>query len=143
MFELVRGLRASRVVIGSGRDEVCVTAGDALAERLRLARTVDVGRVTWPGEAASWLKHTERMVSEADAWVLLDHLGGTAQVLHRLAARPGWRPDRTVVWSALARPLLLTLFRPGTLDGLRGTRVDGSIWQVRHGHVHPLDKEHR
>ena len=130
---LGRLLGIRRTAIGSGRDPISVSSADLLAQSLHDSG-VDVTRVDWPVEAASWLRPARRLcASGTDGWVVLDHLAGAAQILRRLIEQDTWRADRTIVWSALRRPLLVEVVGRADLEGLRGVTPDGELWQIRDG----------
>src|SRR5262245_30078121 len=92
--------RAVLVNVGHGRDE---------DSRRRVASFLDawdgeVGAVvSWPADAASWLRPARRFTAGApDAWVVADTATGWAGFGRRVAENPLWEPARTVGFAGLA-----------------------------------------
>src|SRR4051812_39956353 len=85
------------VNVGHGRDE---------DSRRQAATFVDAWDgeigvvVSWPAEAASWLRPARRFAAGApDAWVVADTATGWAGFGRRLAENPSWEPARTVAFA--------------------------------------------
>lgn len=98
--------------------------------------------VSWPADAASWLRPARRLAAGApDAWVVADTAAGWTGFGRRLA-ETSWEPARTVAFAGLADPsLALVAGRPAT-DGMCGAFTDGGLWRFAGGLLH-VDEEIR
>jgi CelD/BcsL family acetyltransferase involved in cellulose biosynthesis len=112
--------RARHVVIGTAADPVSRADGARIASAWG---GLVLATVTWPEQAASWLRQARRFATpDPDVWVVSATPAGWAGLTRRLLASTSWSPHRTVVTSALdGYPLA----------GLRGTRADGTTWENR------------
>lgn len=131
VLRLLEGDGARLVNVGHGRSPAAVRAARAFQE----AWTGEIGAVvSWPVQAASWLRPATRLAAGApDAWVIADTAAGWAGPGRRLAATGTWRPTATIAFASLADPGLPALAgRPAT-DGLRGATADGGVWIVDDG----------
>ena len=86
LMTLLRAAGARRIAIGHGRH--CTSIAEAAA--INAAWTGIGGAVeqtvSWPVDAASWLRPARRLVAGApDAWVIADNPAGWAQLATRLA----------------------------------------------------------
>jgi hypothetical protein len=103
------------------------------------APAIEVVRVDWPAQAASWLRPARRLTApDIELCIVLDNLAGSAQILRRLAEQPGWHVGNIITWSAIRRPALLTLFQAERLDGLRGTTATGETWTLYSDRFHDV-----
>jgi hypothetical protein len=126
--------RASRIAIGHGRHPGSVAAAEALAAVWVQSGGTVAGSVSYPADAASWLRPARRLASlDPDAWVIADNPAGLAQLSRRLVGQPGWAPGRTFAFFSAASADLIPLAGPGTLTGLAGVTADGGSWHVRSG----------
>lgn len=132
---LVRLLRAAGVrtiTIGHGRHCTSIAAAAAInATWTGPGEHVDQ-IVSWPQDAASWLRPARRFVAgECDAWVIADTPAGFAQLSRRLAHEKRWSPPQTFGFASLASPDLIAL--TGTLlSGMTGATSSGGFWFIRH-----------
>jgi hypothetical protein len=93
-LDLLRGMDATLVAVGHGRDESSVAAANAFLARWdgEIAVVVD-----WPATAASWLRPAQRLIAaEPDAWMIADTAAGWEPVARRLRESAAWDPMRTV-----------------------------------------------
>ncbi|WP_134047711.1 hypothetical protein [Mycobacteroides franklinii] len=88
------------------------------------------GLVTWPAQAASWLRPARALVADpVDAWVIADTPAGFAQLARRLAGERCWSPRRTYGFASLASSDLIELV--GTdLSGVVGATATGGSWTI-------------
>lgn len=126
--------RAVLVNVGHGRDAASRWQAAAFLD----AWVGEVGEVvSWPAEAASWLRPARRFASGApDAWVVADTASGWAGFGRRLAANPAWDAARTVAFAGLADPSLPLLAGRSATDGLCGPGADGGLWRFAGGLLH-------
>lgn len=122
--------RPPAVVVGHGRD------GAHLAEAFVAAwegTVLDV--VSWPEEAASWLRQARRFTAGApDAWVVAGAPRGWAGMSERLRRSTDWDPARTYGFASTAGAVALT--PPGTLEGMRGADRNGQAWRIGRNLIH-------
>jgi hypothetical protein len=123
--------RTEVLAVGHSRDEASREAAHAVAD----AWTARGGRVltvvSWPEEAASWLRPATRLTTpQPDAWVMAAALVGFAQLARRLRHSTDWDPARSFAFASLQDSRLPDLAGPGVLDGLRGAIADGGNWDV-------------
>ncbi len=120
----MRARRPRTIVIGHGRDAAPVAEAFA---RAWPGIVLDV--VSWPEEAASWLRQARRFTAgEPDAWVVAGAPRGWAGMSERLRRSTGWDPARTYGFAATAGAVALA--PPGTLEGMRGADHDGNTWRI-------------
>jgi len=127
---LLRAAGARRIAIGHGRH--CTSIAEAAA--INAAWTGIGGAVeqtvSWPVDAASWLRPARRLVAGApDAWVIADNPAGWAQLATRLAEHPVWSPKRAFGCAALGNPVLLDLVGDALTD-MTGAAADGGYWRI-------------
>jgi hypothetical protein len=134
LVQLLQAAGAGSVAIGHGRHPASIAAIGALTAAWAQAGGVVLGAVSYPADAASWLRPARRLASlDPDAWVIADNPAGLAQLSRRLAGQPGWAPDRTFAFASAASPDLITLAGPGTLTGLTGATAGGDWWRAGSG----------
>jgi hypothetical protein len=130
---------ARAVVIGRGRTPA---AERAVAEFCRRwdgpARTV-LSIVTWPEEAASWLRQARRFTEpDPDLWVMAGPPAGWAQMTRRLLWSTPWRPERTIAFAAVGSEPAIGLVRAANLEGLAGATAGGGTWAVQAGQLRAM-----
>lgn len=124
------------VNVGHGRSAASADRARAFVEAWE-----DVGGhvgavVSWPEEAASWLRPACRLVAgHPDLWVVADEPEGWKGMGPRLVATGVWRPGRTVAFAGLAVPDLPALAGEEATEGMRGARADGKLWLVYDGRL--------
>jgi hypothetical protein len=92
--------------------------------------------VTWPEEAASWLRQATRFAAaNPDLWVMAGPPGGWAQMTRRLLWSTSWEPGRTIAFAALGTERAVGLVGAGNLPGLTGATAWGGTWAVRDGQL--------
>ena len=93
--------------------------------------------VTWPEQAASWLRQATRFAAaDPDLWVMAGAPVGWAQMTRRLLWSTSWEPGRTIAFAALGTSHAIGLVGAGNLPGLAGATADGGTWTVRDGQLH-------
>ncbi|MBM7769800.1 hypothetical protein JOD54_000004 [Actinokineospora baliensis] len=131
VLALARQLGGGLVNVGHGRDPESAAAAAAFVAAWEGAVGVVV---SWPSEAASWLRQACRFAGGCpDLWVIADNGGDWVGMGRRLAALPQWRPHRTVAFSGLALPSLPSAV--GDVEGLCGAGPDGSRWSFFDGEL--------
>ncbi|WP_067168688.1 hypothetical protein [Microtetraspora niveoalba] len=130
--------RTEVVTLGHGRDAASTAAAEAFARAWHARGGQILAVVTWPEEAASWLRPATRFVAgDPDAWVVAGAALGWAQMSRRLRHSTAWDPARTFAFASIGGIETVRLAGPGTLDGLRGARADGGTWRIgRHSITH-------
>lgn len=101
LADLLRRLAGRRTLaIGHGRDRASTAAAHALAAAWP-GEVVAV--VSWPEQAASWLRPARRLTEHApDAWVVAGSAPGWAGMRERLLRSTDWEPERTYAFTSLA-----------------------------------------
>ncbi|MFE3199976.1 hypothetical protein [Embleya sp. NPDC059237] len=101
LADLLRKLAGRRTLaIGHGRDRASTAAAHALAAAWP-GEVVSV--VSWPEQAASWLRPALRLTAQApDAWVVAGAARGWAGMRERLLRSTDWDPERTYGFASLA-----------------------------------------
>jgi hypothetical protein len=136
MAELARRRDAGTIAIGRGRAARSATAAAAFARRWEAEGRIVLDIVTWPEEAASWLRQATRFAAaDPDLWVMAGPAGGWAQVTRRLLWSTPWQPGRTIAFAALGTPPAIGLVGAHNLPGLTGATADGRTWAVRDGRL--------
>lgn len=133
LLQLLRAANADTIAVGHGRHPASVRAGDAIAA----AWTRDAGTVqsvvSWPADAASWLRPACRLTAaNPDAVVVADTAAGFSQLARRLASQAGWSANRTLGFASLANADLIALTGT-TLTGMTGATTTGNSWLIGHG----------
>jgi hypothetical protein len=110
LLRLLRAARVRTITIGHGRHCTSIAAAAAInAEWTGPDEHVEQ-IVSWPQEAASWLRPARRIVAgECDAWVIADTPAGFAQLSRRLAHEKRWSAPHTFGFASLASPDLVAL----------------------------------
>ena len=145
LLRLLRGMRPRpvSVVIGTAADPVSRANGTRIAEAwVADGSGLVLTTVVWPETAASWLRHARRFATPApDAWIVTGTLPGWVGMGRRLVHSTDWSPRRTVATAALAVPEVIAAGGIGTFDGLRGTHIDGRVWEIQRTLIvdHPPD----
>ena len=91
--ELALGRDARTVTIGRGRSAAATEAASAFARRWEDQGRIVLDVVTWPEEAASWLRQATRFAAgHPDLWIMAGPPGGWAQMTAGCCGRrPGSR----------------------------------------------------
>jgi hypothetical protein len=93
--------------------------------------------VTWPEDAASWLRQAVRFAAaNPDLWVMTGPHGGWAQMTRRLLWSTSWQPERTIAFADIGTSLAIGLVGAANLSGLSGATVDGDTRAVGGGQLH-------
>jgi hypothetical protein len=92
--------------------------------------------VTWPEEAASWLRQATRFAAaDPDLWVMAGAPPGWAQMTRRLLWSTPWQPGRTIAFAALGTQRAIELVGAHNLEALAGATSDGGTWTVCNGSI--------
>jgi hypothetical protein len=136
MAELALRRGARTVTIGHGRSAVAAGAAAAVSRRFQDQGRIVLDVVTWPEQAASWLRQATRFAaSNPDLWVMAGPPGGWAQMTRRLLWSTPWDPSRTIAFAVLGTERAVGLVGAGNLSGLTGATGQGGTWAVRSGRV--------
>ncbi len=134
MMELALGRGARHVAVGRGRCAAAATAVTAFARSWEASGGTVLDVVTWPEEAASWLRQAARFAAaDPDLWVMAGAPRGWAQMTRRLLWSTPWRPERTLAFASLGTQPVIDLVGAHDLEGLAGTTAGGGTWTVRNG----------
>jgi pimeloyl-ACP methyl ester carboxylesterase len=137
MAELALHRGARSIAIGRGRSAGATAAAAAFARRWESTGGIVLDVVTWPEQAASWLRQATRFAAaDPDLWVMAGPPGGWAQMTRRLLWSTSWEPARTIAFAALGTDHASGLVGAGNLPGLAGATADGGTWTVRDGQLH-------
>lgn len=130
--------RIETVTVGHGRDAASTAAARFFAHTWLARGGQILTVVTWPEEAASWLRQAARFAAgDPDAWVVAGAALGWAQMSRRLRHSTTWDPARTFAFASIGTAETVRLAGPGTLDGMRGAAADGGTWRIsRHSITH-------
>jgi len=132
---LCRGAR--RVAIGHGRSAPTARVVAAFTRRWEASGGTVLDVVTWPEEAASWLRQATRFAAaDPDLWVMAGAPLGWAQMTRRLLWSTPWQPERTLAFAVLGTKRAIELVGAYNLQGLAGATSDGGTWTVRDGSIH-------
>jgi hypothetical protein len=143
MTELALGRGARSVAIGRGRS-AAAGAVTAFARRWEAGGATVLTVVTWPEEAASWLRQATRFAAaDPDLWIMAGTARGWAQMTRRLLWSTPWQPGRTLAFAALGTQHAIGLVGAHNLQGLAGATADGGTWTVGNGSIQvaPPDRE--
>jgi hypothetical protein len=136
MAELARRRDARTIAIGRGRSAPAAATAAAFARRWEAGGRIVLDIVTWPEEAASWLRQATRFAAaDPDLWVMTGPAGGWAQMTRRLLWSTPWQPGRTIAFADLGTWPAVGLVGAHNLDGLTGATADGRTWAVRDGQL--------
>lgn len=139
MTELALRRNAGTIAIGHGRSTAAAGTAAAFARRWESCGRIVLDVVTWPEEAASWLRQATRFAAaDPDLWVMAGPPGGWAQMTRRLLWSTPWQPGRTIAFAALGTEHAIALVGADNLPGLVGANGSGGIWTVRDGRVEQL-----
>jgi hypothetical protein len=136
MVELALCRHARIVAIGSGRSPAAVEATAAFVGRWEGTGGIVLDAVTWPEDAASWLRQAIRFAAaDPDLWVMTGPPHGWAQMTRRLLWSTSWRPERSIAFAMIGVPLAIGLVGGDNLPGLAGATSTGGTWAVRDGQI--------
>ena len=144
MTELALSRGARTVAIGHGRSAAAAAAAAVFARRWEASGATVLTVVTWPEEAASWLRQATRFAAaDPDLWIMAGAPRGWAQMTRRLLWSTAWQPGRTLAFAALGTQRAIGLVGAHNLQGLAGATADGGTWTVCNGSVQvaPRDSE--
>ena len=131
---LRRGARS--VAIGRGRSAGAAAAVTEFARRWEAGGGTVLTVVTWPEEAASWLRQATRLTAaDPDLWIMAGPPRGWAQMARRLLWSTPWQPGRTLAFAALGTQRAIGLVGAHNLHGLAGATADGGTWTVWNGNL--------
>jgi hypothetical protein len=131
---LCRGARS--LAIGCGRSAATARAVTAFTRRWEASGGILLDVVTWPEEAASWLRPATRFAAvDPDLWVMAGAPRGWAQMTRRLLWSTPWQPGRTLAFAALGAQRVIGLVGAHNLPGLAGATADGRTWTVCNGSI--------
>jgi hypothetical protein len=134
--ELALRRDARTVTIGHGRSAAAAGAAAAFARRWEDQGRIALDVVTWPEEAASWLRQASRFAAtDPDLWVMAGPPGGWAQMTRRLLWSTPWEPGRTIAFAALGTEGAIGLVGADNLSGLTGATAHGGTWAVLDGQL--------
>lgn len=138
----VRGARS--ILIGRGRSAVAAAAVTAFARDWEAGGGTVLDVVTWPEEAASWLRQAARFTAaDPDLWIMAGTPRGWAQMTRRLLWSTSWQPGRTLAFASLGTQHAIGLVGAYNLQGLAGATANGGTWTVCNGKIQvaPHDKD--
>jgi hypothetical protein len=136
LLQLLQAGRADAIAIGHGRHPASAAAAWALAAAWTGSGGTVMDVVSYPAEAASWLRPARRLArDQPGAWVIADNPAGCAQLTRRLAGQPGWAAARTFGFASAATADLISLAGPGLLDGMTGPTPAGDTWRIEAGEL--------
>lgn len=136
MVELALRRDTRTIAIGRGRSTAAAGAAAAFASRWETRGRTVLDVVTWPEEAASWLRQATRFAAaDPDLWVMAGPPGGWAQMTRRLLWSTPWQAGRTIAFAALGTEPAIALVGADNLPGLTGATATGGAWTVRNGLV--------
>ena len=136
MTELALRRGARSVAIGRGRSPAVAAAVTAFADAWEAAGGTVLTVVTWPEEAASWLRQAARFAAaDPDLWVMAGPPRGWAQMTSRLLWSTSWQPGRTLAFAALGTHPAIGLVGAHNLHGLAGVTAEGGTWAVCNGNI--------
>lgn len=131
---LCRGAR--HVAVGCGRSASAARTVAAFTCLWEASGGVVLDVVTWPEEAASWLRQATRFdAADPDLWVMAGDPRGWAQMTRRLLWSTPWQPGRTLAFAALGTQHAIKLVGAHNLPGLAGATADGGTWTVFDGNI--------
>jgi hypothetical protein len=137
LTELTLRRGARTVALGGGRSAAAAAAVTEFARRWEAGGGTVLTVVTWPEEAASWLRQATRFAgADPDLWVMAGPLRGWAQMTRRLLWSTAWQPARTIAFAALGTQRAVRLVGAHNLHGLAGVTADGGTWIVGNGTIH-------
>ena len=136
MLQLALQRNARTVAIGHGRSPAAARAAREFARRWEAAGRTVLCAVTWPEEAASWLRQATRFAGASpDLWVMAGPQGGWAQMTRRLLWSTSWESERTIAFAGIGTGQAIGLVGAVNVPGLTGATAGGGTWAVRDGHL--------
>jgi hypothetical protein len=136
MLQLALERNASTVAIGRGRSPAATRAATGFARRWQARARPVLCVVTWPEDAASWLRQATRFAgANPDLWVMAGPAGGWAQMTRRLLWSTPWQPERTIAFADIGTSRAIGLVGAANLSGLTGATAGGGTWGVRDGQL--------
>ena len=136
MTELALCRHAQCVTLGHGRSATAVRTMAAFTRRWEARGGIVLDVVTWPEEAASWLRQATRFAAaDPDLWIMAGTARGWAQMTRRLLSSTPWQPGRTLAFAALGTQRAIDLVGAHNLQGLTGATADGGSWTVCNGNI--------
>jgi hypothetical protein len=136
MAELAVRRGAHFAAIGRGRCAAAARTAEHFARRWEAAGRVVLDVVTWPEDAASWLRQATRLANaDPDVWIMTGAPRGWAQMTRRLLWSTRWRPERTIVSAALGTERAIGLVGASNLEGLAGATAAGGTWTIAGGRL--------
>jgi hypothetical protein len=137
MLELAMDRSATIVAIGRGRSAAAARAASRFARRWEGSTRTVLCVVTWPENAASWLRQATRFAAaNPDLWVMTGPGCGWAQMTRRLLWSTPWQPERTIAFADIGTSQAIGLVGAANVSGLAGATTDGRTWEVRDGRLH-------
>ncbi|MFF3573740.1 hypothetical protein [Nocardia jiangxiensis] len=134
IIAVARARDARILTLGSGRAPAAIASMAAVAAEWERGGGRIAGHVTWPENAASWLRQARRFTATApDLWVMTGPRLGWAQMTRRLLWSTPWSASTTIVTAEIADPAAMALVGTAYLEGLTGVDSDGSVWTVTDG----------
>lgn len=135
--ELAQRRGARSIAVGSGRSAAAALAVTEFARSWEDGGGTVLAVVTWPEEAASWLRQATRFAAaDPDLWVMAGPPRGWAQMTRRLLWSTAWQPGRTIAFAALGTERAIGLVGAHNLHGLAGVTAHGGTWTVCNGAIH-------
>jgi hypothetical protein len=136
MTELALCRHTHRVTLGHGRSAAAVRAMAAFTRRWEACGGIVLDVVTWPEEAASWLRQATRFAAaDPDLSIMAGTARGWAQMSRRLLWSTPWQPGRTLAFAALGTRAAVDLVGAHNLQGLAGATADAGTWKVCNGNI--------
>lgn len=136
MLQLALERNARTVAIGRGRSPAAARAANGFARRWQASARTVLCVVTWPEDAASWLRQATRFAgANPDLWVMAGPVAGWAQLTRRLLWSTPWQPAATIVFAPIGTSHAVGLVGAVNLPGLTGATRDGGTWEVRDGQL--------
>ena len=136
MTELALRRGAQHVTVGHGRSAAATRAMAAFTRRWEACGRTVLDVVTWPEEAASWLRQaTQFAAADPDLWIMAGTPRGWAQMTRRLLWSTPWQPGRTLAFAALGTQRAIDLVGAHNLQCLAGATADGGTWTVCNGNI--------
>ena len=136
MLRLALQRNARTVAIGHGRSSAAARSARRFARSWEASARAVLCVVTWPEDAASWLRQATRFAeANPDLWVMAGPQGGWAQMTRRLLWSTPWQPERTIAFAGIGTEGAIGLVGAVNLPGLTGATTSGGTWVVRDGQL--------
>jgi hypothetical protein len=143
MVQLALQRNARTVAIGHGRSLTAARTAREFSRRWEAAGRTVLCVLTWPEEAASWLRQATRFAgADPDLWVMAGPQAGWAQMTRRLLWSTPWQPERTIAFAGIGTGGAIGLVGTVNLPGLTGATTDGGTWTVRDGQLSTAPRNH-